>query len=174
MTPQTTRSYEDAQGNSWTFGFRWEVIRGRYEPVELTVTTHGQPITATGLRGLPLGEIFSEARIAQMETATQTERPPDAVEDRIQYVHDAITDLEQRMSERIAELRARNEAWGPHRGKATTPEELEHVVLAYRTARAYGRPVTEAVAEALDVSPSTAGKRIMAARLMLDMRGEEL
>jgi hypothetical protein len=56
------------------------------------------------------------------------------------------------------------ESWGPHRGRRISDAELERTAGAYLAAWRAGEPVTAAVAEALGLSSSTAGKRIMAAR----------
>ena len=50
------------------------------------------------------------------------------------------------------------------RGRTLTPEVLSKVAQVYRLAYSQGEPVQRAVAEAFDVAPSTATKRIMAAR----------
>ena len=52
----------------------------------------------------------------------------------------------------------------PHGGRPYTDEELQHVANLYMTAWERQIPVQRSVADALDISLSTAAKRIMAAR----------
>ena len=53
---------------------------------------------------------------------------------------------------------------GQRRGKPLTQQVLGEVAQVYKKAYSQGEPVQQAVAEAFDVAPSTATKRIMAAR----------
>jgi hypothetical protein len=58
----------------------------------------------------------------------------------------------------------RRDQFNARRGVAMSPESLEVVAEVYRAAYQRGDPVTKAVAGAFGIAPSTAGKRIMAAR----------
>lgn len=61
-------------------------------------------------------------------------------------------------------------------GRRLSPDLLAEVARLYRQAYAARRPVTEAVAEGTNCKPSTASKRIMAARkagLLDDIPAEE-
>jgi transposase len=51
-----------------------------------------------------------------------------------------------------------------HRGRPASDDELRTVAAIYVEAKADRAPVQAAVAEAFGISPSTAAKRIMAAR----------
>lgn len=152
----SVRNYVDPDGKRWTFALRWTEIGGRYEPTHLELHANGAPMSASAIRDLPLGGILAEERRKHLRR-----------------VEDAARWRELTAKHRKA---ARDDAtkWGSHRGVPVTEEELERVVLAYRAAYVQGQPVTAAVAEALAVSTSTAGKRIMRARKWLRERGEEL
>jgi hypothetical protein len=139
-----------------TTGAGWEVAAARepddfgaMAPVELRIRRQdGRPLAASHLRRIPLGAMLDDARALLRSTAhaidhrTGGARTGDPV---IDGLVDSLTT-------------------GPHRGRALTRAQLQAVADVYINAKRRGWPVTDAVAEAFNVSKSTAGKRIMAAR----------
>lgn len=128
---------------------RWRVIDGRPEPTAVTIDRNdGGPITATAVRGLPLGEMLDEARSAGVTYARQVGRAAGVWRD---------LEVSVRALEGFV-------ASGPQRGRGLSPAVLEEVAAVYRQARVDGRSVQQAVADHFVVAPDTASKRIMAAR----------
>jgi hypothetical protein len=132
-------------GRQWEVRTVWSVDSGRLEPVKVSVIGAGNArVVADVLRRLPIGTMQQTARRVGAESserfkAARSDWSPDVV---------AFLDTIGR----------------GHRGVATTPEEIAEVARVYLKAWGNGEPVTEAVAKAFMISPSTAGKRIMKAR----------
>lgn len=121
---------------------RWKVIGGRAEPVLVSVFTDGEtPITADGIRALPLGTILAGMRTDYAWEAN----------------HPGI-DGDPRQAVRVAAVK------GPRSGQTLDDDVVAEVSEVYRRAWLIGRPVTEAVAEHFSISRSAAAKRIMRAR----------
>lgn len=142
--------YDDPSGRRWRIRLQWAVIDERWEAVEISVGAnpdkkgvHRTPVTAEQVRRLPLGTIITEAK---REHAA------------------AIRAVAEFYGDPTNEIDAVTERWGPKRGRALTRADLQLVADSYNEAVRTYMPVTEAVAQACNVSRSTAGKRIMAAR----------
>jgi len=114
----------------------WDEVHGRFEPVELRIAaTKDKTVTAQLLREIPFGTIVEEERKKQKElTKRALDRHPRIV--------------------------------GPIRDDALRPfgNDLEVVADVYRDAHLRGLSTTRAVADALNVSMSTAKKKVIAAR----------
>ena len=134
------------RGHRYPVRIYWAVIDGRYEPVEVTISGGaGRKIDAQLLRRLPFGQIVSTARRNHKDLVADTVRS------------------EANAARRQAALQRRKQ-WGPQRGVPLSPDDLDAVAAVYLAAYDAGLPVTRAVADEFDISPSTAGKRIWAAR----------
>ena len=108
----------------------------------------GGVITATAVRGLPLGEMLDEARSAVVSHARLIGRAAEMARD-LEAAAGALSGFV---------------ASGPQRGRGLSTAVLEEVAAVYRRARIEGRSVQQAVADHFVVAPDTASKRIMAAR----------
>lgn len=124
---------------------RWEVIGERSEPTLVSIfTVPPRPLSADAIRRLPLGSVLAGMRRDL------------AWEGKV----GVGTESDQGRRRRAV---ARS-ATGPQRGSALSSDDLQAVSEAYRRAWREGRPVTVAIAEQFHIAPSTAAKRIMAAR----------
>jgi hypothetical protein len=148
-----------AHHDGWSVTSRWDAIGGRGEPVLVTIARDdGQPIGAGAVRRLPLGEMFAACR---QQVATEARRSVEAL---------ATAPPRRRGAIHVSEFIDQSIDWkalaepGPRRGKAFTNDDLKAVAAVYRRAWDDGLPVTAAVADAGQVSRSTAAKRIMRAR----------
>lgn len=135
----------------WRLDIVFESINGRPEPTMVQIArADGGAVTGTAIRSLPLGELLHDERRwivkeAQGMVAISTRRPPPSWNEHLPKAAGFV-------------------ATGPHRGRGHSEAELEQVAAVYRAAFAVGDSVQRAVAEALMIAPSTATKRIMAAR----------
>lgn len=137
-----------AKFDPWIVYSKWELINHRPEPTSIEFTRHdGRAITASQLRAIPLGEIVSRWRHALPVSVNVIRRQGPI----------PGFDLSPEAYEPFAST-------GPQRGQRLSREELEKVAAVYRQAWRDGMPVQEAVRTACNVAPSTATKRIMAAR----------
>lgn len=134
----------------WRLGSSWELVGGRLEPVEVTVSAaeRSKRITAEVLRKrLPIAEMLTATRQSIEQTAAAAGQYAALTGDAV-----LIDEFDQLQSQ------------GPQRGQALTPDELGEVAAVYRRAWLGGEPVTEAVQKAFHLSRSGAAKRIMRAR----------
>lgn len=148
-----TRQIVQARGADWQVTTEWDVRGGRLEPVSVTIRALNRDRCVTGeaMRAIPIGELHRQARAATASfLASIRETKGDEFTQRLLTLAPGLPDL----------------ALGPRRGIAMSDQELEQVAAVYRKAWTEGEPVTEAVAEAFGISPSTASKRIMKARRM--------
>lgn len=167
-----------SESAEWHVQVEW-VVRDRvHQPCVIRIAM-GDPdnddpaaqLTPSNIRRLPIGEIFKTAR---QQTAI-------AVRSRVQHIQalgalsafvdpdiaiqDQLTDdVRALLKEVQRHADVRDTPLGPQRGSAITDDQLHAVAEAYRQAKNKGVPVTRAVAEAFNISESTAGKRIMKAR----------
>ena len=128
----------------WKVTFAWRDFHGRSEPAAMLIEApDGVPLTRTVVRAIPLGEL--------MET------------DRHRIIKGAVGKSVGK-SARADRSRATAQSFGAQRGVTFTTADLQRVADVYL--RAYGarQPVTAAVAEAFNISRSTAAKRVMRAR----------
>src|SRR5690242_16907184 len=59
----STTDHTDERGHVWLATVTWQVINGRYEPIAIEIIApDGLPLTATALRGLPIGDLIRETR----------------------------------------------------------------------------------------------------------------
>jgi hypothetical protein len=115
----------------------WDIVHGRLEPVDVRVEAYpGETVTAETLRAIPFGRLIAEKRRSQESLHRYVARHAAEPE----RVKEAL---------RVADAAGAN---------------LEGVAALYREAHALGRSARQEIAEAFDISPSTAAKRIMAAR----------
>jgi hypothetical protein len=139
--------WTDESGRRWRAHLKWGVVGGRAEPVSIEITSaDGHPVTAAAVRAYPLAEFIRSNRERHNKFLKV-------------YADDETLDPATRKAakRRMAEFSAR-------RGVAHSPEGLEAVADVYRKAFFAGESVTKAVADAFGIAPSTAAKRIMAAR----------
>lgn len=140
-----------ASHDDWTVSAQWESIDGRPEPVVLQLNRSGSPITASGVRQLPLGRMLDSSRwMIRFEANGRGEDETFGVEMGMVGV-DAVTDYGDFIDR------------GPQRGRALTSDDLADVARVF-----LATPPSEsgpgAVALACHVSLSAANKRIAAAR----------
>jgi hypothetical protein len=140
--------WRDPSGREWQAAITWGTIRGRAEPVEVTISSprRDHPVTAAAVRAYPLAEAIRSGRL----TASR-------------FLGSVAGDTALSPAERQAASRRRDQ-FAARRGVALSPEGLEAVAEVYKAAYIDGDGVTKAVAKAFGIAPSTAGKRIMAAR----------
>ncbi|CAB4712103.1 unannotated protein [freshwater metagenome] len=162
-------------GKTWQINVSWQQIQGRPEPVMVTLSSIGadgplpnlsrpQPtdrdgftyldqdpfaVTAALIRKLPIGQHLATMR--QMHA---------------RGLNDEATALRSigasDHAQHVADLAYR---WGtPQRGAPLRLEVLTKVADEYRHAQRLGTNVYATIAAACGISPSTASKRIMAAR----------
>ncbi len=139
----------------WLVEVEWRKTGRRLEPKRVSISCNSkpaQPVTAAVVGRIPLGLIQREAR-RHLVSAAKTLRP---------LLEGSLPPRFARVLE--AHVALADAAIGPKRGSALTDSDLEAVATIYKNAADSGWPVTKAVADALHVSPSTAGKRIMRAR----------
>jgi hypothetical protein len=139
--------WKDEAGVKWEVTLGWGIVNGRYEAVEVRIIGPGRQraVTSETLRRIPLGKFVRENRKRQ-----QAER---------EGLQGKARDRRTKNFWRDDTMR-----WGGQRGVALTVEDLREVARVYGEARAWGDPVTKAVAERFKISESTAAKRIMRAR----------
>ena len=120
-------------------GAEWALVDGRAEPVRVVVYTDPpRAITAEAVRRLPLGTV-----LGAMRRDLAWEAPG------IEGEHGRVREAA---------------GTGPRRGRALLADDLREVADVYRHAWFEGRHVTQAVADHFRIAPSTAAKRIGAAR----------
>lgn len=171
----------DVNGTEWHATLQWSVVDDTHFPSAITFAIPDRTalpdasgaITPTNIRRLNLGAVLAAGRT------------PDAIRQAAQREHDdVITEFDaigsmleagdgthsasetfSRLSDIIeASDRVVTTPVGPQQGTRITQEQLDLTARIYKQAAAVGQPVTQAVADALHVSTSTAGKRIMKAR----------
>ena len=175
----------EVQYGDWRMTSSWSLRNGRQEAEEVKFTRDDSPVTGTSLRGLPLGEMFAESRrlIAfGVEMALGAEDK--MIDDDLGYISDLESGsiaLEEgapvTSEEMVAYLRFKTNFLrgqrslvepfgdtGPRRGHPLTIDDLRPVAEIYKTAYKDHKSVQAAVAKAFQIAPSTATKRIMAAR----------
>jgi hypothetical protein len=150
---QTVKQTTQIDGVTWQVVTTWATRFGRPEPIAVTISAPEAewPIVGNTIRRIPFGKLQQEARqdAARMEAMFKAKG----------------TGLGGEAGEFYQGLEtAFGEIAGSHRGRATTQQELEEVADVYTKAWGLGQPVTEAVAKHFTIAPSTAAKRIMAAR----------
>jgi hypothetical protein len=145
--------YRDGDGRPWLIALEWEKVDELVEVIGCRIRAlpddrgRTERLGADDVRRMPLGRIFTAAKRVHAE-----------------FLRSWITVDGEAHDELVAEL---VEPWtgaGPQRGRRLSLDELRLVADTYQRARETYMPVTEAVAAACNVSRSTAGKRIMAAR----------
>lgn len=131
-------------GNDWFVVTTWTVLGGRLEPVSVTVVSNdGRPVLAEVIRRLPIGTMQKEARAvagAFAAGSNETTNPSSPLFGFYEQLGKA------------------------HRGKASSDADIALVAEVYLEAWRKGEPVTAAVKDAIGLSASAAGKRIMKAR----------
>jgi hypothetical protein len=116
---------------------------GRYEPVSVTVSAlSDRPLVGSDLRRVPFGSLQQAARQDAARITSSWSLP---------YGIARVADQLERIGL-------------PHRGRATSEQELAEVAKVYLEAWGLGAPVTDAVMNYFHISKSAAGKRIMKAR----------
>lgn len=154
---QLTAEFDDTNNRRWRVSGVWIGQGARPEPRSIEITGLSSPLTAEAIRRLPLGTVLREMqRVAAAGYASAADGVmPEGWED----------DDELGEPGDFAPLfEVPAHYWNSVRGRARPAALLEHVAHVYRNAYAARLPVTRAVADATNCSPSTAGKRIMAAR----------
>jgi hypothetical protein len=162
----------------------WGVVGGRPEPTGVTVSIAStEPsrspefLTATSIRLLPIGHAVAALRDAG-DPARFARARADAHESEwlefegLQYQGAVVGDGSQELHEKMMESKEAADRYqsildvakGPQRGRTRGATDHQAVADVYLAAYRDNHPVTRAVADAFQVSPSTAGKRIMAAR----------
>lgn len=133
-------TWTDRANREWNITLEWSQEQGAPRPVGMTVSLATLPASMTSalLRELPIGEL------AQIDLNNNSARQPRAVR----------------------ATKAQPKTVGPQRGTPLDRATLETVARLYREALQNGKPPAETIANALSISPSTAAKRIMAARKM--------
>ena len=169
---------------SWNLTVGWEVVEGRPEPTQLTVSvSEGEPsqnrdyLNAVSVRSLPIGHVISELRrrgdperYASSRIEALNERWQELDYIRSDMPYDGGSYREEAAEMDAVELATADQeillkvSQGPQRGRSRTLQDHQAVADVYRAAYKRGDPRTRAVADAFNVSISTAGKRIMAAR----------
>jgi len=156
----TTAPTVEAGGVEWMVSFLWKAVGGRVEPVAMTITTaaQNQPIVAGKIRQIPIGEILLAHR---REAAALVPEPAqlDPAHPLIDESHPAHDDLVH-----VAKTARQIAGGGPRRGVELTDDDVQAVADVYIAAWKIGEGVTGAVADAFQISKSTAAKRIMKAR----------
>jgi hypothetical protein len=124
-------------------------VGGRAEPSEVTVKSNLAQglgiVSGAALRRIPFSRLIAEARTAHL---TMNKHLAESME----------------ATERGEQVLATARLFAPRRGKALTSEVLETVAQVYREAYRVGKNPVQAVADAMQLSPSTASKRVIAAR----------
>lgn len=141
---------------AWRVESLWQSINGRAEPIAVVFSNDGQAVTATNLRQLPLGEILAESRqLISKEAALQKELLSKA----------GYTPSSANMTLPVhIPLFVPFAETGPRRGQPLSGDDLRLVAEIYKAAYQRSESVQRAVADAFHIAPSTATKRIMAAR----------
>lgn len=171
----------DVNGTEWHATLQWSVVDGTHFPSAITFAipdrtalpeTSGA-ITPTNIRRLNLGAVLAAGRTPDaIRQAAQREFDSVITEfDVIDSMfaagdgtHSAFETLSRLRDIIEASERVLSTPVGPQQGTRITQEQIELTARIYKQAVAVGQPVTQAVADALHVSTSTAGKRIMKAR----------
>lgn len=131
-----------------TVKVRFDVVRGRVEPVEMTIAMEpGERLTAELLRQ-PIAEQIDRARARHRDLAAR-----------------AVQDVTLSRRDRAASARTMRaaEPGGPGRPPMSR-DLLDEVSTVYREAHARGDPPVIAVAEHFDIPRATASGRIQRAR----------
>jgi Flp pilus assembly protein CpaB len=140
----------------WTVTVGWVESNRRMEPASVEISASARPVTAVAIRQLPLGEILGASRRRLSQWAKDMAPAREIAEARGAWPDEIRAHVRDEMDVMASS--------GPQRGKPLTAEQLDEVADVYRAAWAEGRPVNEAVREALFLSKDGASKRIMAAR----------
>lgn len=166
MPANSHLTWKDRDGRRWGVEIEWGVIDGRAEPVKIAVSAPFNPrnpsrapltpVNAAAIRAIPFPKLIHEQRKVHAGLA-----------------HQLVEDV-RRLARPGADIALRH-AEEFEGGRVVTPDHLRRVAAAYLKAKLAGEPVTRAVAEEIGLSPSTAGKRIMAARRagLLDIEGRD-
>ena len=143
--------------DGWQVDTTWGIMGGRLEVRVLTFRREDESrVTGTAVRMLPLGDVIAESRRLVSEyAATRILEPVDV--DGEQVFGKQVTSEHVGLVEPFL-------ATGPRGGKPLTIDDLRPVAEIYKAAYRDGRSVQRAVADAFHIAPSTATKRIMAAR----------
>jgi hypothetical protein len=163
--------------DDWLVETEWELLGARLEPTEVIVRAHSiphRPVTADVMKRIPIGVIHRLARrklVERSERVKRGERRREEFARRYEretgrpydyYEKEPLPDWLIKTTQHQIEMA--DAAVGPRRGSPLAESELEAIAVIYKTAADNGWPVTRAVADAFQISPSTAGKRIMRAR----------
>ena len=183
----------DMNGTSWDIAVEWAVDDGTHFPCGITIALRDRnsippksgALSPNNIRRLNFSAIYAAARQPEALHATAQKQlemallEHEQVDNALASGHGTktIAELGAELVEHISRLHDVIAApVGPHRGKPTTHKQLEKVAAIYNQAKATNQPVTQAVATALNISKSTAGKQIMKAReagLIVPMKGTE-
>ena len=171
----------DVNGTEWHATLQWSVADDTHFPSAISFAipdrtalpkTSGA-LTPTNIRRLNLGAILAAGRTPDaIRQAAQREQDGvitefDAIGSMLEAgdgTHSAFETFSRLHDIIEASDRVLTTPVGPQQGTRITQEQLELTASIYKQAAAVGQPVTQAVADALHVSTSTAGKRIMKAR----------
>jgi len=131
-------NWEDSEERTWNIAIKWAKTDGAPRPVGITITlAEGDgALNSALLRELPIGAL------ARFDLQHEGARRPQNSWGQIKP----------------------KKLIGPQRGQALEPELLKMIARLYEEAVMNGQPPSKAIAREMNISPSTAAKRIMAAR----------
>lgn len=131
-------SWKDSESRTWNVVLEWEKAEGAPRPIgiSLSLTSGEGTLNSALLRELPIGTL------ARFDLQHKSPKPQ----------KDSWSSIGLEKSR------------GPRRGHALEPELLKVVARLYEEALMSGQKPSQAIARQLNISPSTAAKRIMAAR----------
>ena len=131
-------SWKDSEACSWNIELEWAQTDGAPRPVGLTVSlaTGDGALNSTLLRKLPIGAL------ARFDLQHEGARRPKNAWGKL----------------------TPDKLKGPRRGQPLEPELLKLVARLYEEAVTNGQQPSQSIAKEMDISASTAAKRIMAAR----------
>jgi hypothetical protein len=142
-----------ATGMNWDIEIEgWTDVDGRQEPIAMKISPAGfssrratvtSGLTGEVLRRVPWGTLIRDDRVRLSK---------------------ALRSGEVRTSAALGSTDELADRFAPARGRTRTPEALEAVATVYREAWHSGESPTRAVADAFQISYSTAAKRVAAAR----------
>ena len=151
----------DVNGTPWTVKVEWTSRSGQSHPRSITfalsdsnaIPPASGRIRASNLRHFPFKDVLSLARQGRAERRSSV---------RVYKDLDAAT--RQGATRSVTDAKRSSIPTGPQQGARIGREQSQLVALIYEQAVESGIGVTDAVANALNVSRSTATKRIMRAR----------